>query len=363
MKIQRRELLKMGAIASVATPQMAMAMAKDEKAITKIAWGSCANQDKEQKIWDAILERNPELFLFIGDNIYADTRDPQIMAQKYQKLANIPEFKKFRAKTPFLTIWDDHDYGENDAGGDYPMKEESRRQFCDFWEIPKDSPRRTREDGIYTSQIIGPNGKRVQIILPDLRYNRTPIKKLDLGGKDYHAWAKEYYDAGKEVPGPYDRISDDAASMLGKKQWDWLEGELQKPADIRIFATSLQYVADFAGWEGWINYYHDHQKLLESIRKHRANGLFCISGDTHYGEVSKLDTNVPYPIWDFTSSGITEVWPVTPPNSRRIGNVYRDRNFGFIEIDWNKNAILIQICAENGAVKLEQKIALSNLRV
>ena len=178
MKIQRRELLKLGAIASVAAPQMAMA--KDEKAITKIAWGSCANQDKEQKIWDAISERNPELFLFIGDNIYADTRDPQIMAQKYQKLANIPEFKKFRAKTPFLTIWDDHDYGENDAGGDYPMKEESRRQFCDFWEIPKDSPRRTREDGIYTSQIIGPNGKRVQIILPDLRYNRTPIKKLDL---------------------------------------------------------------------------------------------------------------------------------------------------------------------------------------
>lgn len=361
MKIQRRELLKMGAIASVAAPQIANASA--EKAITKIAWGSCANQDKEQKIWNAISERNPELFLFIGDNIYADTRDPQIMAQKYQKLANIPEFKKFRAKTPFLTIWDDHDFGENDAGGDYPMKEESRRQFCDFWDIAKDSPRRTREDGIYTSQIMGPNGKRLQIILPDLRYNRTPIKKLDLGGKDYHAWAKEYYDAGKEVPGPYDRISDDAATMLGNKQWDWLEGELQKPADIRILASSLQYVADFAGWEGWINYYHDHQKLLESIRKYRANGLFCISGDTHYGEISRLDTNVPYPIWDFTSSGITEVWPVTPPNSRRIGSVYRDRNFGFIEIDWNKNTVLVQICAENGDVKLEQKLALSSLRV
>jgi len=39
------------------------------------------------------------------------------------------------------------------------------------------------------------------------------------------------------------------------------------------------------------------------------------------------------------------------------------RNFGFIEIDWNKGAVLIQICAENGDVKLEQKLALSSLRV
>lgn len=361
----RREIIKaavLGASATIANNACASSI-DNSNAITRIAFGACAKQDKEQPIWDAIAAKKPELFIFLGDNIYADTRDAKIMAQKYEMLAKKPQFKKFCEQVPFLTIWDDHDYGEDDAGIEYPMKDESRKQFCDFWNIPKNSPRRTRPDGIYHAQIFGPKGKSVQIILPDLRFNRTPIRKLDLGGKDYRQWAKELHEAGKEVPGPYERNPDDKATMIGDAQWKWLENELMKPADIRIFATSLQFIADFAGWEGWINYYQDHQKFIEALRKYRANGLFMISGDTHYGEVSKLDTNVPYPLWDFTSSGITEVWPVTPPNSRRIGEVYRDRNFGLIEIDWKSGKIKIEICSEIGEPKITQTIDLSSLRV
>jgi alkaline phosphatase D len=153
--------------------------------------------------------------------------------------------------------------------------------------------------------------------------------------------------------------------MLGETQWQWLERELARPADLRILASSLQVIADYPGWEAWINYAEDHQRLIEAIRRTRANGLFCISGDTHYAELSRLDRNVPYPLWDLTSSGLTEVWPVTPPNSRRIGDVLRARNFGCIDIDWLPASprVTLQIRDEQGTPWLTQRLDTATLQV
>jgi len=242
------------------------------------------------------------------------------------------------------------------------MKDESRRQFCDFWGESADSVRRTR-DGIYAANMFGPAGQRVQVILPDLRWNRTPIRKLDLGGKTYAAWQTEQQKAGAPVPGPYERNPALDASMLGEPQWSWLEQQLRQPADVRVLASSLQVLADFAGWEGWINYARDHQRLFAAIRDAKANGLVCISGDTHYAELSMLDLNTPYPIWDLTSSGLTEVWPVLPPNALRVGDALRENNFGLIDIDWSKRELNLQACDVTGEVRISRRVPLDALRV
>lgn len=329
--------------------------------LSRIVFGSCARQNKEQPIWDAILEKKPDLFLFLGDNIYADTRDPKVMADKYAMLAQKPGFKRLRETTPICAIWDDHDYGEDDAGADYPMKDESRRQFCDFWGEAPDSVRRTR-DGIHTAHMFGPAGQRVQVILPDLRWNRTPMRRLDLG-KPYIAWQTDQQKAGKPVPGPYERNPALDATMLGEAQWTWLEEQLRQPADVRVFASSLQVLADFAGWESWMNFGRDHQRLIAAIREAKADGLVCISGDTHYAELSLLDLNTPYPIWDLTSSGLTEVWHVLPPNELRVGEALRDVNFGMIDIDWTKRELLMQVCDVKGEVRISRSVALDTLKV
>jgi alkaline phosphatase D len=331
---------------------------------TRIAFGACARQDKDQPVWDAVLAYQPDLFIFLGDNVYGDTRDMGVLRAKYAQLAVKPGFQALCERSAVLAIWDDHDYGEDDAGAEYPLKRESQQIFCDFWGEAADSPRRSR-NGIYDAVLLEAHGRRLQVLLPDLRFNRTPIRKLDLGGKPYKQWADELGKAGQQVPGPYERNPDAAATMLGETQWRWLERELARPADLRILASSLQVVADFPGWEAWINYAEDHQRLIEAIRRTRANGLFCISGDTHYAELSRLDRNVPYPLWDLTSSGLTEVWPVTPPNSRRIGDVLRARNFGCIEIDWEPEAPLVtlQIRNEMGQPFLTQRLDAATLRV
>jgi alkaline phosphatase D len=369
MHLTRRETLvgaaALGAGACVTLPEQrpsADAHAASGKMLSRIAFGSCAKENKDQPVWDAVNAAKPDLFIFLGDNIYADTRDPKVMAQKYAMLGAKPGFQKLRRNTPICAIWDDHDYGEDDAGADYPMKEESRRQFCDFWGESADSPRRTR-DGIYAAHIFGPAGQRVQVILPDLRWNRTPIRKLDLGGKTYSAWQNEQRQAGAPVPGPYERNPARDASMLGEPQWAWLEEQLRQPADVRVLASSLQVLADFAGWEGWINYARDHQRLFATIRETRANGLVCISGDTHYAELSMLDLNTPYPIWDLTSSGLTEVWPVLPPNALRVGEAVRENNFGMIDIDWGRRELNLQACDVKGEVRLSQRVRLDALNV
>jgi alkaline phosphatase D len=318
-----------------------------------------------QPIWEAVLAADPDLFIFLGDNIYGDTRDPAVLSAKYAQFAAQPGFRRLCDRVPVLATWDDHDYGEDDAGADYPMKEVSQRIFCDFWGEPTDSLRRTR-DGIYDAVEFSAGGRRLQVLLPDLRFNRTPIRMLDLGGKKYDDWTVELERAGRPVPGPYERNPDPQATMLGARQWQWLEAQLARPADLRVFASSLQVVADFPGWEAWINYAEDHQRLLQAIRSTHANGFLCLSGDTHYAEASCLRTNVPYPLWDFTSSGLTETWPVLPPNSRRVGEAWREPNFGLLQIDWSDPAavrVTAQVRDVTSAVRIEQRLDTRELRV
>lgn len=354
-----------GLIAAGATRAVADSHPQQARTLTRIAFGSCAKSDKPQPTWDAVLAADPDLFIFLGDNVYLDTRDPEVMRRKYAELAAQPGFQRLKARVPIVAIWDDHDYGENDAGVDYPMKEESRRQFLDFFGEPADSPRRTR-DGIYTSYVFGPEGRRVQIILPDLRWNRTSsLIPLELKGERHHDWQRRQALGGKPSPGPYMRNPATDATQLGELQWRWLEEQMTVPADLRIFGSSLQVVADFPGWEAWVNFAHDHQRLIDTIRDRRVDGLICLSGDTHYGEISRLDVNTPYPLWDITSSGITEVEEFIPPNALRHGPAVQEQNFGLLTIGWNDAGptVLAQVRDVNGAPKLEQAIRVADLKV
>jgi alkaline phosphatase D len=307
----------------------------------RIAFGSCADQNKPQPIWAAIESLRPDLFIFLGDNIYGDTVDMQHLAEQYRKLAQQPGFRNLCARTPVLAMWDDHDYGENDAGADYPCKEESRRIFCDFWNVSANSPRRRRA-GVYDSVVFAARGRQLQIVLPDLRYNRTPLRPRT--------------DARTAMsPGPYVPQTDAGATILGAEQWRWLEAELARPVDLRILASSLQVVAEYHGWEAWANFPAERARLLDAIRAGRAERMICLSGDMHYGELSKLATGLPYPLYDLTSSGLTETWEEPTPNIHRVGRSFAQANFGVIDLDWRADdvGIVLQVRDETGTVLIE----------
>jgi hypothetical protein len=165
----------------VAPPPPAVATPDATVTIDVIAFGSCARQTKPQPIWDAVLATAPDLFVFLGDNVYGDTTDMAELRRAYALLAAQPGFQRLRATTPVVATWDDHDYGLNDVGGDYPAKYGSREVFLDFWGEPPDSERRLRNGGIYAAYAVGTEGRRVRVILLDTRNRALAIETVYKG--------------------------------------------------------------------------------------------------------------------------------------------------------------------------------------
>ena len=321
---------------------------EDVKGLPKrIAFGSCAHQDQNQPILREVVAAGPEIFLYLGDNIYGDTRDMAVLQAKYAKLAAKEEFRQLRAKVAVTAVWDDHDYGANDAGKEYPEKEESRRIFLDFWKVPAGSPRRAHP-GIYGSHVYREGNRAMQLLLLDTRFFRDPLKR-----KTGPPWKNDY------EPDP-----DPGKSLLGDAQWKWLEEELKKPADLRIIATSIQFSHEYNGWESWTNLPAQRQKMIELIRDTRANGVIFISGDVHWGEISRLPVQGAYPLYDVTSSGLTEEWEKVEPNRNRVGPVIQANHFGMIEVDWSKAdpEIVLGLHAIGGKEKNRRTLRLSDLQ-
>jgi alkaline phosphatase D len=355
----RRDVSRRAVIAGAATgaalattPSAAMLpgelLSGEGRALTRIAFGSCARQDKDQPIWDMVNAWHPDLFIFLGDNIYGDTEDMAVMRAKYDMLAAKPGFRTLRRQSEVIATWDDHDYGVNDGGSEYPKKAESAALFLDFWGVPAGHERRSHP-GIYGSYMFGPEGRRVQVILPDNRTFRTPL----LG-----------YSVEPEDKGGYVVNSDPDATMLGQAQWDWLETELRRPADLRILASSTQVLPDAPGYEAWINYQADHQRLLDLIDFASVDNLVIISGDTHYAELSRLDERMPYPLYELTSSGLTEVWPVFGPNRHRIAQAPLAPNYGRLTIDWDSMIpkIIMEVQMLDGRIAIHHAVPFSALK-
>jgi alkaline phosphatase D len=337
----------------------------EEAPLARIAFGSCAKQDKPQPIWEAVVETKPERFLFIGDNIYGDSQDMNVLRAKYALLGAQPGYRKLLQTCPVLATWDDHDYGVNDGGADYPMRRESQQVFLDFFGAPANDLRRTR-DGVYSTQVVGPAGKRVQFILLDTRFFRSPLTKVP-----------NKSEPGEGYRGIYAPNEDPSATILGEDQWRWLAEQLKVPAELRIIASSFQVLADENGWEMWGNFPRERRRLFKTIRDARANGVVMISGDRHLAEISRLPATHPdgigYPLYDVTSSSLnTPSGNMTKAgvrfgnelNSHRVGLTYFDVNFGTVLVDWSlpDPVVRLQVRDEKGGVVLQSRFNLSTLR-
>lgn len=282
----------------------------------RIAFGSCGHQDKPQPMLDVATALAPDCFVFLGDNIYGDSYELDSLSAKYRRLASKPEFQRLKAATPLYATWDDHDYGWNDAGRHFKLKAESKQLFMDFWEVPRSSDRYDHP-GIYGVEYLQKGGKTVQLILLD---NRTFRDELIHRAKSDTTHKNDY------VPN-----NDPDSTFLGQAQWDWLENQLTQPADARVIASSNQFGHSYNGWESWTNVPHERQKMIDLIQKTKANGVIFISGDVHWGEISRLEVENNYPLYDVTSSGITETWYLIEPNDNRVGKAIDQNNIGVID--------------------------------
>ncbi|MCB9034733.1 MAG: alkaline phosphatase family protein [Chitinophagales bacterium] len=314
-----------------------------EEQVSKIAFGSCSNQIGDKGIFNTIVDKNPDLYISMGDAVYADNPLNADYGEwfdlQYNLLAADAAFKNLRRNVPMIATWDDHDYGTNNAGREFPYKYVAKNKFVQFWQVPS-SQDIYGHNGVFSTYNYGDEAHRVQVILLDTR------------------WFKDFI--GGE---PIQPTLDSAKGLLGEEQWTWLENELKKPAKIRIIGSSTQLCIEANGWESWANYPIELDRFFSLIRKTQANGVFVISGDVHYAELSMRQPTGNYPIYDLTSSGLTHTENSLATNSYRIGDGFNDLNFGMININWNASPIEIslEIYDKAGTQQIQKTINLNEI--
>ena len=280
----------------------------------KIGLGSCLDQDYPQPIWQSIKKEDLNYFIFLGDNVYGDTRYGSLRKMKsaYDKQKKVlPDFLN---NISIFSIWDDHDFGINDGGADYRFKRRAQELYLDFWEITKDDDRSNRE-GIYFSKNEIFFDKKFKFIFLDTRFFRSKLK-----GK------KSNY---------IENIEPDA-TILGNAQWTWLENELKSDFDFLFVFSSIQIIAKDHRFEKWSNFPNERAKLFELLEQFNDKTIL-FSGDRHRAGIYRKNG-----IIEVTSSSMNKPGSsFSETDSYLIGKTYPQENYGVLEI--LENTIHIKI--------------------
>lgn len=303
-----------------------------------IAFGSCNKQNIENILWKEIIKNKPNLWIWGGDNIYADTHDMNKLKNDYATLKNQKGYVSLTNNIPVMATWDDHDYGKNDSGIESPTKKEAQQVFLDFLNIDSSSERR-KQEGIYHSKNFKTKKGSIKVIILDTRYFRTALTKSTKNSKRF-------------MPNVFGN-----GTILGATQWKWLKSELENSAaDFNIIVSSIQVLAAEHGFETWGNFPHEVEKLKKLIVKSNAKGVLLLSGDRHISEFSKTTVaTLSFPLIDFTSSGLTHAYKdfTNEKNKYRVKGVISEISFGILKFDFETHKITMQMRGKNNKLLQE----------
>ena len=213
--------------------------------LSSVSFGSCFKVKGDMPAaMSRMIGQDPDLFLWLGDNIYADTTDMNVMRNKYDDKKRNGDYKKFlEAKIPVMATWDDHDYGANNDGKHYPKRVESQKEFLRHYDVPAGDPRHATQQGIYTSKMFGSGKETAQVIMIDARYHRSPTFTN------------------------YGKCEGDSSTILGDAQWAWLAQELAKKSEVKIIGSGIQ--------------------VLPPLYQNRSKSSYCA-----YGNGKKFDQSI-----------------------------------------------------------------------
>jgi alkaline phosphatase D len=317
----------------------------DPPAFTMAA-GSCAyiNQGEddrpgpgygsEYQIFEAMHRTNPELMLWLGDNVYFREPDwftTQGMMHRYTHSRAIKEIQPFLGSTHHMAIWDDHDYGPNDSDRGWFLKDSALKVFNLFWPNPSAGIPQAKGAISYFKW------NDIDFFLLDNRYNRSP---------NY-------------------RKGDDK-TILGEEQKQWLFDALAySNAPFKIIAMGGQFLNTANSNETYSNYgfNKERQEIIDFIYAQNIKGVIFLSGDRHHAELSCLKAEGKPSIYDFTLSALTagvHTQARNEVNALRVeGSLVVAHNYGTLEFSGPRKdrKIVLRIHDVNGKVLFEQSIS------
>lgn len=247
----------------------------------RVAFGSCPRfgEDRVQPIWSTVQGLEPDLFLWIGDNIYGDSVNPHVLQEEYRRQRDVAGLQPVLRSVSHLAVWDDHDFGMNNQDSRNPIKEEALEIFKQYWANPSyglpDTP------GVFFRYSYG----QVDFFMLDDRYYRDP-------------------DAAPQGP---------EKTMLGAEQLAWLQAELE--ASTAVF----KILVAGGGWtqakgetgDSWAAFVDERNTIFDFIRDRQITGVVLLSGDSHVGELNVIAWSEEggYDFYDLVSSPLAQDTP------------------------------------------------------
>ncbi|MAZ37930.1 MAG: phosphodiesterase [Crocinitomicaceae bacterium] len=252
----------------------------------------------DYQILQNMAKQDAQLMLWLGDNTYYREVDWDSKTGIYYRnthTRSLPELQPLLSKMQHYSIWDDHDFGSNDAVGSFYNKKLTLEAFKDFWANPNyDISGGTGISGQFSYNDI-------DVFMLDNRWNRTPI-----------------YDSAK-------------GKILGKKQLNWLMSSLKNShASFKLVMVGGQFLNPNKVYENMANYPEERQKLIDFIKDEQIMNVVFLTGDRHHSEVSEMELSETHSIFDITASPITSKAhkKVKEENKFRIkGSLIKERNY------------------------------------
>ncbi|MFA6437852.1 MAG: alkaline phosphatase D family protein [Bacteriovoracaceae bacterium] len=328
-----------------------------------VAFGSCAYINEPEfdrpdrpygsdyQIFDTIAAKNPDLFIWGGDNAYLREPDWDSRAgiiHRHEHTRALPEMQRLLGSTHNYAVWDDHDFGPNDADRSFRLREESLEIFKLFW--ANQTYGTTETNGTFGRFV----WNDVEFFLLDDRYHRSP----NLSPADEHK------------------------TMFGKEQLQWIKDALSNSAantniTFRIIVNGNQSLNTDALFSELLSQFPvEYTDLLGYIKKNKIPGIIFLSGDRHLTELIALKDSTFYTLYDFTCSALTSgLNPLKDrngvptkefTNSLRVnGTLVNDKhNFGMLKFSGKRRERVVSLeCYDlTGAQRWVKHIKAEELR-
>lgn len=280
----------------------------------------------DSSIFATMAKEKADFMLWLGDNWYTREVDyysnwglmKRPATDRSQKI-----LQPFLQSMPHYAIWDDHDYGWNDADKSYPLKKTSRDAFMKFWANPSYG---NRDEGIYTQF----TWNDVDFFLLDNRWWRAN---------------DNWWDSSNGQSNP-------DKTMFGKEQINWLKNALlssksNRNINFRIIATGSQVLNPISTYDVFRKYSKEYEDFIQFLQEAKIPGVIFLTGDRHHSEIIEVKNVGMYPLYDITSSPLTAGTHVFDQreknNSYRILGVDKYQNYARISISGTGKERTLQV--------------------
>ncbi|MGQ0738599.1 MAG: alkaline phosphatase D family protein [Bacteroidota bacterium] len=271
---------------------------------------------KDSSIFEPMAKEKAAFMLWLGDAWYTREVDYYSEWGLWYRASHdraVPVLQNFLKAMPQLAIWDDHDYGPNDIGKNYVLKETSREIWKKYWCNPS----------------YGENGQGT-------------YSMISWGDADFFLTDDRWWRSAERMKDSINGFPNPEKEMLGQQQMEWLKNSLlYSSAVFKIVVVGSQVLNPVSPFDTWWDFPAEYDEIMSFLKEYKINGVIFLTGDRHHSEIIKVERPGTYPLYDITVSPLTSGTHVfgsaEKNNPYRVLGIDQKQNYGKFSFSGPRN--------------------------